>query len=66
MCYQLSKTWKRLKIWSTKGFDGVATILPELKPGQGVIPSGLQTFPYHLCDMHNLASKIHEDTSLQT
>jgi hypothetical protein len=27
---------------------------------------GLQTFPYHLGDMHNLASKILEDTTLKT
>jgi hypothetical protein len=44
----------------------VATNTPRLKPGQGVLPSGQQTLPYHLGDMHNLASKIREDTSLQT
>jgi hypothetical protein len=49
-----------------KGFDSVATFLPELKPGQGILPSGLQTLPYHLGDMHNLASKILEDKALQT
>jgi hypothetical protein len=65
-CYQLSKTWNRLEICTTKGFDSVATILLVLKPGQGVLLSGLQTLPYHLGDMHNLASKIQEDTSLQT
>jgi hypothetical protein len=32
-CYQLSKTWNRLEICTTKGFDSVATILPLLKPG---------------------------------
>jgi hypothetical protein len=57
-CYLLSKIWKLLKIGSTKGFSSVATILPELKPGQDVLPSGLQTFSYHLENMHNLASKI--------
>jgi hypothetical protein len=65
-CYQLRKTWKLLEIWSTKGFDSVATILPRLKPGEGVLPSGLQTFPYHMGDMHNLACMIREDTTLQT
>jgi hypothetical protein len=65
-CYQLSKTWKLLKIWSTKGYSSVATILPGLKPGQGVLPSDLKTFPYHLGNMHNLASKIWEDTTFQT
>jgi hypothetical protein len=65
-CYELSKTWKLVEIWSTKGFDSVATILPWLKPGQSVLPSGLQIFPYHLSDMHNLDSKIREDTALQT
>jgi hypothetical protein len=65
-CYQLSKTWKLLKIRSTKGFSSVATILPGLKPGQGVLPSALQTLPYHLGNMHNLASKIREDTTLET
>jgi hypothetical protein len=39
-------------------FDSVATTLPELKPGQGVFPSGLQTLPYHLENMHNLSPKI--------
>jgi hypothetical protein len=56
-CYQLSKTWNRLEIYTTKGFDSIATILPILKSRQGVLLSGLQTFPYHLGDMHNLASK---------
>jgi hypothetical protein len=54
------------KVLSTKGFSSVATILPGLKPGQGVIPSGLQTLPCHLGKVHNLASKIREDTTLQT
>jgi hypothetical protein len=65
-CYQLSKTWNRLEIYTTKGFDSVATILPVLKLGQGVLPCGLQTLPYHLGDMHNQASKIREDAALQT
>jgi hypothetical protein len=60
------KTWKLLKIWSTKGFSSVVTNLAGLKPGQGVLPSGLQTLPYNLGNMHNLASKIREDTTLQT
>jgi hypothetical protein len=64
-CYQLSKTWKPLESWSNKGFSSVAKILPELKPRQGVIPSHLQNFPYHLGNMHNLASKIWKDTTLQ-
>jgi hypothetical protein len=50
----------------TKGFGSVATTLSQLKPGQGVLPSGLQTLLYHLGNMHNLASKIREDTTLQT
>jgi hypothetical protein len=66
MCYQLRKTWKPLKIWSSKGFSNVATILPGLKPGQDVLPSGLKTLSYHMGNMHNLASKIWEDTTLQT
>jgi hypothetical protein len=65
-CYQLTKTWKLLKIWSTKEFSSVATILHRLKSGQGVLPSGTQTLPYNMGDMHNLASKIREDTTLQT
>jgi hypothetical protein len=65
-CYQLSKTCKLLKIWSTREFSSVATLLPGLKPGEGVPPSGIQTLPYHLGNMHNLASKNREDTTLQT
>jgi hypothetical protein len=30
-----------------------------------VLPSDLQTFSYHLGNMHNLDSKIREDTTLQ-
>jgi hypothetical protein len=58
LCYQLRKTWNRLEICTSKEFDSVATIQPVLKHGQGVLPSGIQTFPYHLSDIHNLASKI--------
>jgi hypothetical protein len=65
-CYQLSKTWNRLEVCTTKGFDSVTTILAVLKLGQGVLPSGLQSLSYHLGDMHNLDSKIREDTALQT
>jgi hypothetical protein len=65
-CYRLSKIWNLLKIWLTKGFDSVATTLPELKPGQGVFPSDLQTFTYHLENMHNLDPKNREDTTLRT
>jgi hypothetical protein len=65
-CYQLSKIWKLLKILSTKRFSSVATILSGFKPGQDVLPSGLQTFSYHLGYIHNLASKIREDKALQT
>jgi hypothetical protein len=65
MCYPLNKTWKRLEIWTTKEIDSVATIPPGLKPGQGVLSSGLQTLPYHLNDIHNLTPMIREDTSLQ-
>jgi hypothetical protein len=54
------------EIWSTKGFSSIATILSGLKSEQGVLPSGLKTFPYHLESMQNLASKIREDTTLQT
>jgi hypothetical protein len=45
-----------------KGFGSVAITLP----GHGVFPCGLQTLPYHLRNMHNLASKIRENTTLQT
>jgi hypothetical protein len=31
-----------------------------------VLPSGLQTLANHMGNMHNLASKIREDTTLQT
>jgi hypothetical protein len=31
-----------------------------------VLPSGLQIFPYHMGNMHNVASKIREDTTVQT
>jgi hypothetical protein len=65
-CYQLTKTWKLLQIWSTKGFSSVAIILPVLKPGQGALQIGLETFPYHMGDMHNLDSKIRENTAFQT
>jgi hypothetical protein len=65
-CYQLSKTWKLLKIWSTKGFGSVATTLPGLKPGQAVFPSGLKTLNYHLVNTYNPAPEIREDTILQT
>jgi hypothetical protein len=50
----------------TKGFSNFGTILPGLKPEQGVIPSGLQTLPDHLGNMHNLTSNIREDITLQT
>jgi hypothetical protein len=65
-CYQLSETWKLLKIRSIKGFSSAATTLPGLKPGEGVFPSGIQTLLYHLGNKHNQASKISEDTTLQT
>jgi hypothetical protein len=38
--------------------DSVATIPPGLKPGQGVLPSGLQILHYNLGDMHNITPKI--------
>jgi hypothetical protein len=53
------------EIWSTAEIESVATNPPKLKPGQGVLSSGLQTFPYNLCDMHNLTSKIWGYTTLQ-
>jgi hypothetical protein len=65
-CYQLSKTWKLLKIWLTKEFGSVATTLPGLKPGQGVFPHGLQILPYYLGNMHKLDPNIWEDRTLQT
>jgi hypothetical protein len=61
-CYQLSKpenSWKSDQL-------SVATTLTGLKPRQRVLPSGLQTLPYHLGDMHNLTFKIREDTTFQT
>jgi hypothetical protein len=58
MKFQKCYTWKLLKISSTKEFSSVATIIPGLKPGQGVRPSGLQTIPYHLGNMHKVASNI--------
>jgi hypothetical protein len=64
-CYQLSKIWKLLEIWTTKGFDSIATILPWVKPVQGVLPTRLQTLLYNLDDMHILYSNIWEDTTLQ-
>jgi hypothetical protein len=30
-----------------------------------MLPSALLTFPYHMVNMHNLSSKIREDTTLQ-
>jgi hypothetical protein len=53
-------------IWTTKEIDSVATNPTGLKPGQWVLPSGLQIFPYNLGDIHNLTSKIWEDTTLQS
>jgi hypothetical protein len=47
-------------------FGSIVTTLPGLKPGQGVFPSGLRPLPYHLRNMHNLVSRIREDTTLQT
>jgi hypothetical protein len=49
------------EIWSTKEIDSVATN----PPGQGVLPSGLQTLHYNLGDIHNLTIKIQGDTTLQ-
>jgi hypothetical protein len=43
----------------------VATNPPGLKPGQGVLPSDLQTLHYNLHDMQNLTPKIREDTTFQ-
>jgi hypothetical protein len=63
---QIEEDNELLIVLSAKRFSSVATILPELKPWQGVLPSGLQIFPYHMGNMHNLASMIWEDTTLQT
>jgi hypothetical protein len=30
-----------------------------------MLPSAQLTFPYHMVNMHNLSSKIREDTTLQ-
>jgi hypothetical protein len=54
------------KLLNDYGFGCFATTVPGLKPRQGVFPSGLQTFSYHLGNMHKLAPKMREDTTLQT
>jgi hypothetical protein len=64
-CYLLSKNLETSGIWTTKKIDSIATNHPRLKPGQGVLPSGLQTLPYNLGDMYNLTSNIRGDTTLQ-
>jgi hypothetical protein len=51
--------------WTTMEIEIVATNSLGLKPGQGVLPSGLQSLHYNLGDMHNLTPKIWEDTTLQ-
>jgi hypothetical protein len=41
--------------------DITAAISSGLKPGEGVLPSDLQTLHYLLGDMHKLALKIRGD-----
>jgi hypothetical protein len=43
---------------TTREIGITATNSSGLKPGQGVLPSELQTLHYHLGDMHNLTPKI--------
>jgi hypothetical protein len=56
---------KNLEIWTIKEIDSVVTIPHWLKSAQGVLPSGVQTLPYNLGDMHNLTSKIWGDTTIK-
>jgi hypothetical protein len=66
MCYLLGKSLETHGILTTKEIDSVATNSPRLKPGQGVLPSGLKIFSYNLGDMHNLTFNIRGDTTLQS
>jgi hypothetical protein len=60
-CFLWSKSLKMPENWINREIESVGTNPPE----QGMLPSGLQTLPYHMGYMHNLAFKIQEDTTLQ-
>jgi hypothetical protein len=51
--------------WTTREIEIVGTNPPELKSGQGVLPSYLQTLHYNLGGMHNLIPKIQLDMTFQ-
>jgi hypothetical protein len=63
--YLRSKSLKTPENWTTREIESVTTNPPGLKPGQGVLPSGLQTLQYNLGDMHNLTPNIRGDITLQ-
>jgi hypothetical protein len=56
--YMRSESLETPKNWTTREIESVATNPLELKPGQGVIPCGLQTMHYNLGDIHNLTFNI--------
>jgi hypothetical protein len=51
--------------WTSREIEIIATNPLGLKPGQGVLPSDLQTLNYNLGDMHNLTPKIWGDMTFQ-
>jgi hypothetical protein len=64
-CYLLSKSLKKPESCTTKEIEITTTNLSGYKPGQGVLPSDLQTLHYNLGGMHNLTSKIRGDMVFQ-
>jgi hypothetical protein len=48
----------KLGNWSNRDIEITATNASGLKPGQGFLPSDLQTFHFDLGDMHNLTPNI--------
>jgi hypothetical protein len=44
--------------WSNRDIEIIAANASGLKPGQGFLPSDLQTFYFDLGNMHNLTLKI--------
>jgi hypothetical protein len=56
-----------IKQFSEKTWEIEVTVtnLSALKPVQGVLPSDLQIFHYHLVDIHNLTPKIRGGMTFQ-
>jgi hypothetical protein len=64
-CYLRSKSLEKPANRTTREIEIIDTNPPGLKPGQGVLPSDLQTLHYNLGGMHNLTPKIQEDMTFQ-